>query len=158
MRRVAAIAVLALALVGLASAATTSVAVVKVAYNARLHSKILVNGSGMTLYMYTADYGKVSGCVDDTSYHCIRAWPALLTTGRPKAGAGARASLLATAKRQDGRGTQVMYGGHLLYTYAGATGLGLPPRDRKPGDVNGQGVISAWWVLSPAGKPIKKTS
>jgi predicted lipoprotein with Yx(FWY)xxD motif len=150
--------VLALGLVGLASAAATSVAVVKVADNAKLHTKILVNGSGMTLYVYTADYGKVSDCVDDTSYHCIRAWPALLTTGRPKAGAGARASLLATAKRQDGRGTQVRYGGHLLYTYAGAPGLGLPPRDRKPGDVNGQGVISAWWVLSPAGKPIKKTS
>ena len=74
----------------------------------------------------------------------------------PKAVAGAKASLLATAKRQDGR-KQVRYGGHLLYTYVGARSLGLPPRDRKPGDVNGQGVIGAWWVLSPAGKPIKKT-
>ena len=39
----------------------------------------------------------------------------------------------------------------------GTRSLGLPARDRKPGDVNGQGVIGAWWVLSPAGKPIKKT-
>jgi predicted lipoprotein with Yx(FWY)xxD motif len=156
MRRVVVSVVLALSLVGFASAASTSVAVVKVANNAKLHTKILVNSAGMTLYMYTADYGKVSGCVDDSAYHCIRAWPALVTTGAPKAVAGAKASLLATAKRQDGR-TQVMYGGHLLYTWAGAKGLGLPPRDRKPGDVNGQGVIGAWWVLSPAGKPIKKT-
>jgi predicted lipoprotein with Yx(FWY)xxD motif len=155
MRRAAVIAVLALALVSFADAATTSVAIVKVAFNAKLHTKILVNGAGMTLYMYDADYGKVSACVNDPSYHCSRAWPPLLTTGAPKARSGARASLLASAKRQDGR-TQVMYGGHLLYAWAGATGLGLPPRDRKPGDVNGQGVISAWWVLSPAGKPIKK--
>ncbi|MFL5935788.1 MAG: hypothetical protein ACJ744_15245 [Gaiellaceae bacterium] len=156
MRRVVVSVVLALSLVGFASAASTSVAVVKVAYNAKLHTKILVNGAGMTLYMYTADYKNVSGCVDDAAYHCIRAWPALVTTGAPKAAAGAKASLLATAKRQDGR-TQVTYGGHLLYTWVGARGLGLPPRDRKPGDVNGQGVIGAWWVLSPAGKPIKKT-
>jgi predicted lipoprotein with Yx(FWY)xxD motif len=156
MRRVVVSVLLALSLVGFASAASTSVAVVKVATNAKLHTKILVNGAGMTLYMYAADYKKVSGCVDDAAYHCIRAWPALVTTGAPKAAAGAKASLLATAKRQDGR-TQVMYGGHLLYTYAGARGLGLPPRDRKPGDVNGQGVIGAWWVLSPAGKPIKTT-
>jgi predicted lipoprotein with Yx(FWY)xxD motif len=156
MRRAAVIAVLALALVSFADAATTSVAVVRVAYNAKLHTKILVNGAGMTLYLYTGDYGKVSACVDDSTYHCSRAWPPLLTSGKPKAGPGARASLLATVKRPDGHGTQVMYGGHLLYTFAGATGLGLPARDRKPGDVNGQGVISAWWVLSPAGRPIKK--
>lgn len=156
MRRLVAIAVLTLGLVSLASAATTSVAVVKVAYNTKLGTKILVNGAGMTLYMYTADYRKVSACVDDPSYHCSRAWPPLVTSGAPKARAGAKPSLLATAKRLDGR-TQVMYGGHLLYTWAGARGLGLPPRDRKPGDVNGQGVISAWWVLSPAGKPIEKT-
>jgi predicted lipoprotein with Yx(FWY)xxD motif len=156
MRRVVVSVVLALSLVGLAGAASTSVAVVEVASNAKLHTKILVNSAGMTLYMYTADYKKVSACVDDAAYHCIRAWPSLVTTGAPKAAAGAKASLLATAKRQDGR-MQVMYGGHLLYTYAGARGLGLPPRDTKPGDVNGQGVIGAWWLLSPAGKPIKKT-
>jgi predicted lipoprotein with Yx(FWY)xxD motif len=152
-RRVVVSIVLALSLVGFASAASTSVAVVKVANNAKLHTKILVNGAGMTLYMYTGDYKKVSGCVDDAAYHCIRAWPALVTTSAPKAVAGAKASLLATAKRQDGR-TQVTYGGHLLYTWAGYPGL--PPRDRKPGDANGQGVIGAWWVLSPTGKPIKK--
>src|SRR3954468_12552349 len=148
MRRVVVSVVLALSLVGFASAASTSVAVVKVANNAKLHTKILVNRAGMTLYMYSGDYGKVSGCVDDSAYHCIRAWPPLATTGPPKAGPGAKASLLATAKRTDGR-TQVTYGGHLLYTWAGAAGL--PPRDRKPGDVNGQGVVGAWWVLSPTG-------
>ena len=155
MRRFAVTVVLALSLVGFA-AASTSAAVVKVAYNAKLHTKILVNRAGITLYLYTGDYGKVSGCVDDSAYHCVRAWPPLATSGPPKAGAGAKASLLATARRADGR-TQVMYGGHLLYTWAGS-GAGLPPRDRKPGDVNGQGVIGAWWVLSPAGKPIKKAA
>src|SRR4051794_30157920 len=102
MRRVAVVVVLALSLAGFASGASTSVAVVKVAFNAKLHTKILVNRAGMTLYMYTADYKKVSGCVDDSTYHCIRSWPPLVTTGAPKAGAGAKATLLATAKRLDG--------------------------------------------------------
>jgi predicted lipoprotein with Yx(FWY)xxD motif len=29
--------------------------------------------------------------------------------------------------------------------------------DKKPGDVNGQGFASGWYVLSPAGTPIKKS-
>jgi predicted lipoprotein with Yx(FWY)xxD motif len=153
MRRIGATAVLALALVGLASGATTSIAVVKVAYNANLHTKILVNRAGLTLYMYAGDYGKVSGCVDDSTYHCIRAWPPLVTTGPPKAATGAKASLLSTAKRADGR-TQVMYAGHFLYTWAGASGFG--PGDSKPGDVKGQNIADSWWVLSPTGRPIKR--
>src|SRR3954453_1821917 len=115
MRRVVVSVVLALSLVGFASAASTSVAVVRVANNAKLHTKILVNAAGMTLYMYTADYGKVSGCVDDSPSPCIRAWPALVPTAPPKAVVGAKASLLGTAKRQDSGRMQVLYGGHLLY-------------------------------------------
>jgi hypothetical protein len=46
MRRVV-VAVLALSLVSFASAASTSVAVVKVANNTKLHTKILVNAAGM---------------------------------------------------------------------------------------------------------------
>ena len=155
MRRVVVSVVLGLSLVSFASAASTSVAVVEVANNAKLHTKILVNGAGMSLYMYAGDYGKISACTDDSTYHCKRAWPPLLTSGTPKAGPGAKRSLLRTAKRQDG-GTQVTYAGHLLYTWAGASGA--PPRDRKPGDVNGQNVNFDWWVLSPTGKPIKKTA
>jgi predicted lipoprotein with Yx(FWY)xxD motif len=123
--------------------------VVKVAYNAKLHTKILVSGSGLTLYMYAGDYKTVSAC--GTEYNCATSWPAYVTSAKPKAGPGARAALLGTAKRPDGR-TQVMYAGHLLYTFAA-----MPHPDRKPGDVYGQNVNYDWWVLAPNGKPIKKS-
>jgi len=63
--------------------------------------------------------------------------------------------MLRTAKRTKPNGTQVVYAGHLLYTWRGAGGSDPPP-DKKPGDVNGQNYNRDWWVLSPAGVPIKK--
>ena len=30
------------------------------------------------------------------------------------------------------------------------------PDDKKPGDVKGQDFAGLWWVVSPAGKAIKK--
>jgi predicted lipoprotein with Yx(FWY)xxD motif len=151
-RRLGPAVVIALAVVAGASGATRSVAVVKAVYNNKLQTKILVNGAGLTLYLNTSDFENVSVCRDDPLTHCRRAWPPLLTTGRPKAGSGVKASALKTAKRSDG-GTQVMYAGHLLYTWAGSPGE--PPRD-KPGSVNGQGLRETWWAVSPAGKPIKR--
>ena len=76
-----------------------------------------------------------------------------MTKGAPRAGKGAKASLLGTAKRTGG-GLQVTYKGHPLYTNAGATGVGLVA-DKKPGDVNGQRFLEIWWTLSPVGTPIR---
>jgi Secreted repeat of unknown function len=73
--------------------------------------------------------------------------PPLLTTGKPVAGPGVRASLLRTTKRKDGT-LEVTYGGHPLYSFV---------TDRKPGDTTGQGLNqfgSPWWVLSAAGKEV----
>ncbi len=56
-------------------------------------------------------------------------WPALLTTGAPKAGTGATASMLGTSPRTDGT-TQVTYNGHPLYYFKG---------DKAAGDTSGQG-------------------
>jgi predicted lipoprotein with Yx(FWY)xxD motif len=144
------------ALVASASAGVRSisaVAVVKVAFNKQIKKSILVDARGFTLYMSTQDSTGTPTCYNDATFHCSKSWPPLLTTGAPKAGHGARASLLGTAKR-DGGGMQVTYRGYPLYRDAGAKQFGLKA-DKKPGDVNGQGFLGGvWYVLSPSGKPI----
>ncbi len=152
-------ALLALLLVAATAAvaegtATTAVTV-KAAYNAKLKARIVVDGRGRTLYMYVGDVGSPKPeCVNDPSYHCIKAWPALRATGPVHAGPGVARSLLSTVKRGDGS-LQVTYAHHPLYYDAGAAGLQLTP-DTKPGDVNGQNFNNLWYVLSPSGKAIEK--
>lgn len=143
-------------LVPLASAEKAAVpanALVKVAFNKTLKKPILVDARGFTLYMYSTDSPGTSYCYNDPTYHCSKAWPPLLTKGKPRAGRGAKAALLGTAKRTGG-GLQVTYKGHPLYTNAGAPSFGLVA-DKKPGDVNGQRFLEIWWVLSPAGTPVR---
>ena len=142
-----------LAPAGARDAAVPANALVKVALNPALKASILVDARGHTLYMYTADSPGVSSCSNDAVYHCSKAWPPLLTKGKPRAGKGAKASLLGTLKRADGA-LQVQYKGHPLYTDAGAAKFGLVA-DKKPGDVNGQRFLEIWFVLSPAGTALK---
>ena len=134
------------------AARVSGVAVVKTSYNAKLKRLILVNGAGLTLYRLDADSGGGSACVNDAVYHCSKVWPPLLTSGNPVAKGAAKASLLGTITRDDG-GTQVTYAGHPLYTFAGYKPT---PPDRKPGSINGQGYVGAWWVVNPSGGRITK--
>jgi predicted lipoprotein with Yx(FWY)xxD motif len=101
---------------------------------------ILVDGDGRTLYAFTKDKGDQSAC----SGQCATNWPAL--TGPATAGTGVQASLLSTSMRANGD-TQVTYGGRPLYHFAG---------DAKPGDTNGQGVGSVWFVLTADGQLVKE--
>jgi predicted lipoprotein with Yx(FWY)xxD motif len=104
---------------------------------------ILVNSNGRTLYLFKADVGTQSACVDA----CVTKWPPELATGKPTAGAGLTASKLATITRSDGT-RQITYNGHPLYRFI---------KDHKPGDVKGQGVTAfgaAWFALSPSGNQI----
>ena len=106
---------------------------------------ILVDRKGITLYDFVKDKGTTSVCYGA----CAALWPPLLTTGKPVAGPGVRASLLGTTKRKDGK-LEVTYGGHPLYYFV---------TDRKPGQTTGQGVNQfggPWWVLSAAGKEIHR--
>jgi predicted lipoprotein with Yx(FWY)xxD motif len=106
---------------------------------------ILVDSKGITLYDFVKDKGTTSVCYSA----CAALWPPLLTTGKPVAGPGVRASLLGTTKRKDGK-LEVTYGGHPLYYFV---------TDRKPGQTTGQGVNQfggPWWVLSAAGKEIHR--
>jgi predicted lipoprotein with Yx(FWY)xxD motif len=134
--------------------ASSSRAVVKVAFNKKLKKSILVDSRGFTLYLFIADPRSKPTCTNDPAYHCSKAWPPLRTRGAPRAGLGAKQSLLGVAKRTDG-GVQVTYNGHPLYTDWGSQDLGLVG-DKKPGDVNGQKFGALWFVVSPQGAPIRK--
>jgi predicted lipoprotein with Yx(FWY)xxD motif len=108
---------------------------------------VLVDGQGLTVYMYDTDVrGQPSRCYDI----CAVQWPpVVLKPGvtRPVAGPGIDTSLLGTSARTDGT-TQVTYNGWPLYLW---------PPDRAPGQATGQALTNAgglWYVLSPAGKPI----
>ncbi|MEA2254677.1 MAG: hypothetical protein QOG35_722 [Solirubrobacteraceae bacterium] len=149
MRRIALI--LGVALLAVAVTATTALPAVSKPATVKTRTtklgKIIVDGSGRTLYMFGKDKGTKSSC----SGACATAWPPLLTKGKPKAGTGATASKLGTTKRSDGT-TQVTYGGHPVYRFK---------NDAKAGDTNGQGLTAfggVWYVVSPTGKVIKKAS
>lgn len=125
---------------GATSSAPTSTSVTVATASAAL-GKILVDGKGMTLYLFTKDT-KGSGksvCAGG----CLAAWPPLL--GTPKAGSGVDATKLGTLTRDDGS-RQVTYNGWPLYFWA---------QDSKPGDVTGQNVQGVWFVVSPQGDAIK---
>ena len=105
--------------------------------------QILVDGNGMTIYLFEKDKGTTSMC--DAS--CAQFWPPVTTSGAPKAGSGVTAAKLGTTKRADGT-TEVTYNGHPLYLYTG---------DKSPGDVTGQGLNAfgaLWYVVSPAGMEV----
>ena len=124
----------------------------KTAFNKKLKKTILVDGRGLTLYLFASDVGGKPTCIDDSAYHCIRIWPPLRAKTVPRAGAGAKQSLLGLVERPDG-GKQVTYNHHPLYYFrGGATNYG--PGDKKPGDAKGQNFFGIWFVVSPKGQPI----
>lgn len=99
---------------------------------------ILVDGEGMTLYVFDNDTGGTSSCTGD----CAANWPPL--TGEVTAGEGVDDSLLGTTERDDGS-MQVTYADQPLYYFAG---------DQAAGDLNGQGVGGIWWVVAADGEKI----
>jgi predicted lipoprotein with Yx(FWY)xxD motif len=102
---------------------------------------ILVDGEGLTLYMFNPDAQGAPTCVDN----CAQAWPAL--AGPATAGDGVDESLLGTATRPDDNSEQVTYNGWPLYYFA---------EDAAPGDTNGQGVGDNWYVVdATTGEPIQ---
>jgi predicted lipoprotein with Yx(FWY)xxD motif len=119
--------------------ASSSEATLAVADHPEL-GKILVDGNGMTLYMYTEDGPNQSNC----SGICLEAWPPLLTQGTPILEDGVDDSLVGTAKLDDGS---------LIVTY-NKMPLYLWYKDTKPGDATGQGNKNVWYVVSPDGKVV----
>jgi predicted lipoprotein with Yx(FWY)xxD motif len=106
--------------------------------------RILVNGQGRTLYLYMKDRGTKSAC----SRRCMQVWPPATVSGAPVAGPGVAAAKLTTT-RGAGNGRQLVYNGHPLYTLSA---------DVRPGQINGEGFLGTWFVISAEGKRIGKLS
>ena len=87
----------------------------------------LVDGNGVTLYVFSLDTSGASNC----SGECAREWPPLRSFGgKPQPGPGVGASDVGSIQRPDGSG-QVTFDGHPLYYFSG---------DASLGDSNGHGV------------------
>jgi predicted lipoprotein with Yx(FWY)xxD motif len=106
--------------------------------------RVLVDGQGRTLYLFERDKHGKSACTGP----CATAWPPLIASGKPLASAGARASLLGTTKRADGR-LQVTYNHHPLYTFV---------KDTAKGQTNGENLDAfgaEWYAVSSAGVKVE---
>lgn len=102
--------------------------------------EILVDATGMSLYLFMNDTTDVSTCYGN----CAANWPPLAADGDFTGGEGVDPDLLGTTARDDGT-LQISYNGWPLYYYTD---------DAAPGDVNGQGVGGVWFLVSPNGDPV----
>lgn len=106
------------------------------------YGKVIADGRGEALYLFGRDRGGRSRCYGA----CARAWPPVVTKGRPRAGKGVKARLLGTTRRGNGK-LQVTYAGHPLYYYV----------SDSPGRILCQNVDEfggVWLVVKPSGKPV----
>lgn len=109
--------------------------------------RILVNSSGHTLYLFEKDKNGKSACAGK----CATFWPPLIAAGKPGVAGGAKASMIGTTKRADGR-MQVTYNNHPLYTFV---------NDTKKGQTNGENLDAfgaEWYAVTPAGAKAEKSS
>jgi predicted lipoprotein with Yx(FWY)xxD motif len=109
------------------------------------YGRILFDGSGRTLYLFSADSGPASRCYSA----CATAWPPFVVSHSPVAGQGLAVALVSTATRAGGA-LQVVYNGHPLYYYAG---------DHAPGEIKCQAVVEfggGWYVVDGNGNKITR--
>ena len=97
------------------------------------HGPFLVDGAGMTLYVFKKDQPGQSACAGD----CLARWPVYLGLG--EAAPALKTADLGTITRPDGK-RQTTYKGMPLYYFAG---------DKAPGDVKGQGIKELWFAAVP---------
>ncbi|MEU9251708.1 SCO0930 family lipoprotein [Streptomyces sp. NPDC048270] len=101
----------------------------------------IVDGKGMTVYRFKPDtaWPMVSKCVGD----CLAKWPVVPPVDKADAKGITERNYL-VLDRPDGQKQQTV-DCWPVYTFAG---------DKKPGDINGQGVGGTWYAVSPDGKLI----
>lgn len=103
--------------------------------------KVLVDGSGRTVYLLTADGRNASTCAGT----CLAVWPAV-APGHGKVGVP-----LGSTKTPDGTATATV-AGQPVYTFSG---------DQGAGDVNGQGLQEfggTWYAVSAQGTAVTSAS
>lgn len=104
---------------------------------------VLVDHSGRTVYLLTADSPGHSSC----TAQCLAYWPSVAPTSSttPPPGVTGRIGRAKVA----GGGSTVTVGGWPVYTYVA---------DSSPGDVKGEGVKTfggVWYAVSPSGHAVK---
>ncbi len=92
----------------------------------------LTDPSGMTVYIFDKDTANVSNCYTT----CAKAWPPYL---QKTASASTMPADFSTTKRTDGT-MQYTYKGRPLYYYE---------KDKKAGDIIGDGVGDVWHLVKP---------
>lgn len=104
----------------------------------------LVDDQGRTIYVYANDTQN-SGTSACTDAQCTSEWMPVVVIATPAAGTGVDATKLGTITRDDGT-MQATYNGWPLYYYSG---------DMAPGDMSGQGMGGAWFLISDLGDAIQ---
>jgi predicted lipoprotein with Yx(FWY)xxD motif len=95
----------------------------------------LIDGQGMSLYIFSEDTRGVSNCTGD----CQKDWLPVLAMGRLIPGEGVMPSKLGILEHPNGN-RQVTYGGLPLYYFVG---------DKQPGSTLGLGVDGRWSLATP---------
>jgi predicted lipoprotein with Yx(FWY)xxD motif len=106
------------------------------------YGRVVADGRGEAFYLFDKESSKRSQCYGA----CARAWPPVITKGKPRAGKGVKAKLLGTTRRKNGK-LQVTYKNHPLYYYV----------DDSPGTILCQNVDEfggLWLVVKPNGNPV----
>src|SRR5262245_9921243 len=104
------------------------------------YGRILADGKGRALYLFTAESSTTSECYGD----CATAWPPYLVKKAPAALPGVTQGKIGTTRRNDGS-LQATYAGHPLYYYV---------TDKAPGQVTCQAVNEFggfWYVVRANG-------
>lgn len=107
------------------------------------YGRIVVDGSGRTLYLFDIEREPIPKCYDA----CALAWPPLLANPTSASDPLLNDELIAVSQRKDGS-PQLTYNGHPLYYYVG---------DRSPGEIKCQAVIEfggGWYVVDTRGNKI----
>lgn len=100
--------------------------------------EIVVNGEGMTAYVFDKDTAgtDTSACTGD----CEALWPAITSDSDAPVVDGITGTIGTITGVAGGK--QITINGLPLYTFA---------NDTAPGDLNGQGVNELWHVIAPDG-------
>jgi predicted lipoprotein with Yx(FWY)xxD motif len=100
---------------------------------------VVVNPSGLTLYVFANDTNGVSTCYDQ----CADLWPAV--PGDTGIGSDLDSSMFTITTRTDGT-EQLTMNGHPLYRFA---------PDDTPGETGGQGFNGVWFAAGTDGTMIE---
>ncbi|MBB5702832.1 putative lipoprotein with Yx(FWY)xxD motif [Ochrobactrum daejeonense] len=113
-----------------AMAASSAVAAPAVKTMESSKGQVLTGAKGMTLYTFDKDGKGMSSCYDS----CAKNWPPFMASKGAKASGG-----YSLVKRKDGS-KQWAKDGMPLYYWV---------KDKKPGDVTGDGVNGVWHAAKP---------